>query len=352
MLIEFLKEDDYAKWNKFVALSEYGTIFHTIEWKAVIEKTFGYKSLYIVFKNKNGEIVGIFPSFIAKKLFSTIIISQPFSEYGGPIVQQDFEKEAYRYIFNFCKQKIDNNDIRYVEIKTPPDKDYVFLEQLGFTKILKSFDFFLLVKNMDFHDDIWLRLRSKTRIRNSVQKAIKSGVKIIKSNDIDAFYQLYLNSIARLGSLPWPKRFFREVQKSIPSSRFLLACREDNPIAAMMTLPYKERDLAVVLAYNHKHQQYRASDLLYSNEIQYAADNKFKVIDLGRTRPNSSYEHYKRKWGAQKADLYSYIYPSGAAGEIDPYKLYSQFSFWTKHNALWKTFIKTNIGQNLIRKFP
>jgi len=352
MLVELFKESDSANWNKFVKLSEYGTIFHTIEWKTIIEETFGYESLYLVFKNNLGRVVGIFPSFIVRKFFDVAIISQPFSEYGGPIIQPAFEKEAYQYILDFCKHKISDQNIKYIEIKTSPGKNYTFLEQLEFIKTSRALDFFLPIDNLNFHNDIWLKLKARTRIRNSVRKAVKSGVKIIKSDDINTFYQLYLNSIVRLGSLPWPKKFFKKIQNYIPLARFLLAYQGDNVIAAMMTLPYKRRDLTVVLAYDYKYQQYRASDLLYSNEIQYAADNQFEVIDLGRTRPNSTYERYKKKWGAQKVNLDSYVYPPLMAKKVNPYGLYLRFSFLTKHNLLWKIFIKTNLGQNLIKRFP
>ena len=117
-----------------------------------------------------------------------------------------------------------------------------------------------------------------------------------------------------------------------------------------MSFPYNKRDLMVGLVSDEKYQEYRANDLLYNEQIEYATKNNFEIVDFGRTRPDSPYERYKKKWGAKKADIYSYVYPASASEGLNPYKYYLMFSKITK-KVPW-IFTRTCIGPYLAKKFP
>ena len=349
--VQQLDKNDYNRWNDFLKTHKNATIFHTIEWKNVLEETFGYKPEYLVVKNSEGKIVGISPAFSVKTLFGKVIVSQPFFEYGGPIVERGFEG-AYKEILTFYKDKVKNERIKYVEIRVLPGGENEHFDNTGFIKQFKAYDFYIDVKGKDFEKDIWLGLYTKkSRVRNSVKKAIKSGVRVVEDDDIDIYYGLYIKTISKLGSPPYPKTLFENIKKYAGSSvRFTYAYLKEVPIAAMMSFPYNNRDLMVGLVSDEKYQEYRANDLLYNEQIEYATKNKFEIVDLGRTRPDSSYERYKKKWGATRVDLYSYVYPPSASEGVDPYRYYLMFSKITK-KVPW-IFTRTGIGPYLVKKFP
>ena len=170
---------------------------------------------------------------------------------------------------------------------------------------------------------------------------------------MDLYYDLYLKTIEKLGSIPFPKLLFKNIKKYLnPFVKFNFAYLKGKPISALMSFCYNKRDLMVGLVSDYSYQQYRANDLLYCQEIKYATENKFDIIDFGRTQPDSSYERYKKKWGATKYGLYSYVYPSSKIKSINPYQTYSLFSSITKKNILWRIVTRTKIGECLIRKFP
>ena len=349
--VQPLRGGDYEEWNKFAKVHKNATIFHTMEWKNVLEETFGYKPEYLVVKNSEGEIVGISPAFSVKTLFGKVIVSQPFFEYGGPIIDRGFEA-AYEEILNFYGDKVENERIKYVEIKVLPDGGNEHFDKTGFVKQFKAYGFYIDVKGKDFEKDIWLGLYTKkSRVRNSVKKAINSGVRVVEDDDIDIYYELYIKTISKLGSPPYPKALFENIKKYAGSSvRFTYAYLKEMPIAAMMSFPYNNRDLMVSLVSDENYQEYRANDLLYNEQIEYATKNGFEIIDLGRTRPDSPYERYKKKWGATKIDLYSYVYPPSASEGVNPYKYYLMVSRITK-KVPW-IFTKTGIGPYLVKKFP
>ena len=351
--VQQLDRSDYNGWNNFLKTHRNATIFHTTEWKKVLEETFGYKPEYLIVKDFEGRIVGISPAFSVKTLFGKVIVSQPFFEYGGPLVESGFE-EAYKEILNFYKDKVENERIKYVELRILPigEKEHAYFDKTGFVKQFKAYDFYIDVKGKDFEKDIWLGLYTKkSRVRNSVKKAIKSGVRVVEDDDINVYYELYIKTIAKLGSPPYPEALFKNIKMYVKSSvRFTYAYLKETPIAAMMSFPYNNRDLMVGLVSDETYQKYRANDLLYNEQIEYATKNKFEIVDLGRTRPDSPYEQYKKKWGATKVDLYSYVYPPSASEGVNPYKSYLLFSKITK-KVPW-IFTKTGIGPYLVKKFP
>ena len=347
--VQRLRRRDYEEWTKFVNVHKNTTIFHTIEWKKVLEETFGYKSEYLVVKNFEGEIVGISPAFSVKTLFGKVIVSQPFFEYGGPIVERGFE-EAYKAILSFYKDKVKNERIKHAEIRVLPDGENERFDGTGFVKQFKAYGFYIDVKGKDFEKDIWLGLFNN-KVRNSIRKGTKSGLEIVEESDIDAYYDLYLNTMARLGTPPYPKTFFMNIKKYAKSLvRFTFAYLEDVPIAGLWTLFYNNRASIVGNVSYSEYLKYNANDLLYNEQIKYATKNKFEIIDLGRTRPDSLYERYKKKWGATKVDLHSYVYPPSASESVNPYKQYLLFSKITK-KVPW-IFTRTGIGPYLVKKFP
>ncbi|CAD6492121.1 MAG: Acetyltransferase (GNAT) domain protein [Candidatus Argoarchaeum ethanivorans] len=349
--VQPLRREDYEEWNKFAKVHKNATIFHTIEWKKVLEETFGYKPAYLVTKNSEGEIVGISPAFSVKTLFGNVIVSQPFFEYGGPIIERGFG-EAYKEVLDFYGDKVENERIKYVEIKVLPDGENEHFGKTGFVKQFKAYGFYIDVKGKNFEKDIWLGLYTKkSRVRNSVKKAMKSGVMVVEDDDIDIYYELYIKTIAKLGSPPYPKTLFENIKKYADSSvRFTYAYLKETPIAAMMSFPYNNRDLMVSLVSDENYQECRANDLLYNEQIEYATKNGFEIVDFGRTRPDSPYERYKKKWGATKIDLYSYVYPPSTSEGVNPYKYYLMVSRITK-KVPW-IFTKTGIGPYLVKKFP
>jgi predicted N-acyltransferase len=346
-----MSDSDNCDWNAFVEIHEDSTIFHTLEWKKVIEETFNFQSIYLLIKDTKNELVGISPSYLANTLLGKVIVSQPFFEYGGPLINDGFEG-AYKYILEFYKTLVDTKKAKYVELRLLPGKVLYQQDEVNFAKQLKAYDFYIDIKGKDFEKDIWHGLYTKkSRVRNSVGKAVRSGLTVTESRDIDIYYQLYRTTVERLGSPPYPKTLFDNIEKYLGSSvRFTFTYLEKMPIAAMMSFPYKKRDLMVGLVSDETYQEYRANDLLYNEQIEYATKNGFDIVDFGRTRPDSYYERYKRKWGATRCDLYSYVYPPAAGKDVNPYTYYLMFSEITK-KIPW-ILTRTGIGSYIIKQFP
>jgi len=348
-IISSLSGDNHPEWSDFVDSNDNATIFHTLQWKEAIENTFGYKPIYLLIKDQENRLIGISPSFLVRTLTGKAIISQPFFEYGGPLINNGFE-DAYRDVFKFYKNLIDLKKAKYIELRCLPNLNCV--DDAMFIRQFKAYDFYIDIEGKDFEKDIWFGLYTKkSRVRNSVGKARDFGLKVVESRDIDEYYRLYKITVERLGSPPYSKSLFKNIEKFLGNmARFTFAYFEGRPISAMMSFLFNKRDLMVGLVSDEAYQEYRANDLLYNEQIEYATRNGFNIVDFGRTRPDSDYERYKKKWGASKCDLVSYVYPSSAAESVNPYKFYLSASKITTKMPWILT--RTGIGSHMIKYFP
>lgn len=339
---------EYEKdWEDFVNNHKDSTIFHSLGWKKVMEQTFGFKPEYLVVKDSDNKLVGVSPAFYVKTFFGKVIISQPFFEYGGPIVDIGFE-EAYLDIFNFYKNKCLKERLNYIELKALPNDDNPFFDKVGYIKHFKAYDYFIDIKGKNFEKDIWLGLYDN-KVRNSIRKGIKSKVRIVQEENITVYYGLYLKTMMKLGSPPYPKNLFENIKEYVGGRiRFTFAYIEEIPIAAMFSFIYNGRISIVGNVSDSDYKNINANDLLYNEQIENAIKNKFNIIDFGRTRPNSDYERYKRKWGATRKEMFSYIYPPSSGKNANPYKYYDLFSRFTKKMP----WILTKFGPYVSGKFP
>jgi lipid II:glycine glycyltransferase (peptidoglycan interpeptide bridge formation enzyme) len=213
-------------------------------------------------------------------------------------------------------------------------------------------DYYIDLKGKDFERDIWNKLYTrKSRVRNSVRAAINNGLRVSEGSDIDTYYDLYLKTVSRLGSPPYPRSLFDNIVKYVkPHVRFTFAYLDNRPVASLMSFPKNERHLLVGLVSEPGLMDLHANDLLYNEEIKYAADNHYSIVDFGRTRPNSSYERFKSKWGATRAEMCSYVFPATTKEDINPYKYYLLFSGITK-KVPW-LLTRTRLGPYIVSKFP
>ena len=92
--IELLGENNQSLYQEFAL--KYGTVFHSLEWKKVIE-SYGQEQLYLVLK-KNNSILGIFPlhfihnSFLRKKFMCSLA----FSDDAGIIISPSIKNKEER----------------------------------------------------------------------------------------------------------------------------------------------------------------------------------------------------------------------------------------------------------------
>jgi len=339
--VEELNEYDFEKWNKFVYAHKELTIFHTIEWKRLLEKTFNFESKYFVVKNSEGEIVGISPAFKVKKFLKKIIISMPFFEYGGPFVEKGHEG-IYKDIFNKYKEMVDKGEVSYVKIRSLPEDQSYPIDDI-YNKQVEAHDFYLDIQNKTF-DDIWTDFTKDSGVRTAVKKTLKNGVIIKKDQDFENLYNLIIKKDFKLGNPSFPKIFFENLKNKIINHNIITCYLENKPISSMISLINNNMMILHQMGSDGEYLKKASTEILFVEQIKEAINRGLDIVDFGRSKPNSHHAKFKEKFNTKQRNIYAYYYPKTISE--DRYKY-----LWIE-NILKKTpwiLSKTPLG-NWIRK--
>jgi len=158
---------------------------------------------------------------------------------------------------------------------------------------------------------LWSGLEKKTR--NAVRKAEKSGLKVEDANEnwqLKTYYELYLQTQKRLGSPPHCYKLFENLLDAFSPNgrmRILLAKYESKPIAGMIIFRFKKTIFWWNNVTDTKSRSLNPTNLLLWNTIEWGVENGYDVMDMGRTRKDTTIYHFKSGWGGQETPLHNYV---------------------------------------------
>ncbi len=116
-------------------------------------------------------------------------------------------------------------------------------------------------------EEILADFRKSTRY--SVRTAIKKGVKVEISSDIDTFYQLLENTKERQGFDSYPKDYFQNLLNKT-NCKLFIATHEGDPVATSIIYFFGNTVTFLHAASDHKKKQLNAVSLIIFKSIDYA----------------------------------------------------------------------------------
>lgn len=334
MLRTFLAENsDRKEWDAFINKQKNSSVFHLWGWREVISIYNNERYNLMVKDGKN--IVGVLPLiFIKSLIFGKKIISMPFCEYGGPLINRK-EKEALRLILKQAKKIAKEKNVEYIEFRGVPKEIVKDIEKEGFNPLGKNFTFTLDLT--DGIEKIWNNLE-KGRVRTGVRKAEREGVvlcEVKKEKEMESYYKIWLNTQKRHGtpthSIKLFKTMFREFHPK--NMRVFLAKYEGKDIGGIILFPQGGKVLywsSVVLS---KYRRLDSQTFLVWKAIEWSVKNGYKIFDFGRTRKDTSIYFYKKAFNAKEEPLNDYILFLGKPQELvdpDQFKFKIASKLWSK----------------------
>lgn len=298
-------KSEMEKWDRFVKSHPNGSPFHLSNWLRAIYETYSFKPLLYIYKDGKDGISGVLPCFLINSIFTgRRIVSLPFSDYGGPLLNESLEgNDVLTEII-----KLYGHKIRYIEIRSSMDENCSCFSNNYFKRHVLNLQSDL--------SDIKKGINKKTILYN-IRKAQKQGVEIKEENNqygIDEFYRLNLLTRKKHGVPPQPKKFFLKVFEHIISKGngfIVLANYGSNVLAASLFIKFEKQ---IYYKYNASDPEYlkRASPnhLITWRVIEKGVREGFHSLDFGRTpNDNKGLIRYKEMWGMKGINCcYSY-YP-------------------------------------------
>ena len=305
-MTEIVTNVSKEQWSSFLHRCSSASIYHTQEWKDILQNSFNYKPFYLFAKNDDGDLCGILPLFqIDSRLTGNRLASLPYSYICGAIGDsEDITRILISKSMELCdKLNCDYIDLRFAESSTALSE---FNEDSHYSTYILELS--------DNIDEVWKKL-SKGSVRRGIKTAKKNGVQIRMGktlHDFDVFNKLNQNTARDHGVPAHPFTLFENLYKNVGNGlvNLYIADFDNKAIAGIITLNFKDVIIYGYGASNNDYLKHNPNNLLLWAAIEDGCKNGFKLFDFGRASPeNTGLIQFKKRWGTAEKKVYYYYYP-------------------------------------------
>ncbi len=307
-IIEYT-EDKKVEWEQFLDNSNNGTLFSSQDFFAYHPAN-RFKNRHLMFYKRN-KLVSLFPSAEYDRNGKRFLVSHPGASFGGFVSRtKTGVEEALELVKSLIKYARQNN-YEGIEITRPPWVYYEFPEDhIDFAlfkagAIHRKRELTAVVPIYENIDENLKLLRPTAR--TSMRKAIKKGVEISQSDDIESFYHILEKNLSLRHNVE-PTHSLEELYRlqELIGDRIKLfsAFHQDNMIAGTLLFICNTRTvLAFYISQDYEHQKLRPLNLLFVEIFRWCSDNGFRWLDFGtytlNNVPNLGLARFKESLGAK-----------------------------------------------------
>jgi lipid II:glycine glycyltransferase (peptidoglycan interpeptide bridge formation enzyme) len=318
MYVEMMTKTDVEEYRKFIQTMDNSSIYHTLDWKEIIQDSYGFQPLYIIAKEKDA-IIGSLPLFkVGSFLRGQRLVCIPFSHYVEILAK---DNSAVGEMLTFLKTYFENNSAyKYISIHNSQG----YIRSPAFRRKVSYYSCRLELKNRDLNN-IWDSFDGN--VRKGIRKAEKSGIEVIKGDSLDSykgFYRLIELTRREQGAPVYPFRFIYNLyDKLLPKNmcRLYLALYRREVIAGILMLLYKRY---AIYGYGGSVRgteilKTRPNNLLFWDAIQDCLRERYEVFDFGSTPfSHKGLLQFKKQWGTKLEELsYSFMFRGSEGSIID-----------------------------------
>ena len=299
MNTRIFEQTDTRRWKEFVENNSKTNCYHQIEWKEIIEKSFGHKAYYLYSENENGRITGIAPLVHLKSfMFGSFMVSLPYFNYGGICAD---DEDTYSFLLNESVNLARRKGASHIEFRETSSINNSLQKKQTKVSMTRP-----LPKSSDA---LWTSIGSK--LRSQIKRPEREGMyfKIGREEELNAFYEVFCENMRDLGTPVYSINFFLNVLKTFPSSWICSVYTKGNkPVAAGFLVGFKDTLEIPWASSLRNYNSLSPNMLLYWSCLKFACDSGYKVFDFGRSTPNEGTYKFKEQWGAKPLPLYWYYW--------------------------------------------
>jgi hypothetical protein len=310
-------EGDEESWTRFVADHPRSTIYHSLAWRDLLERSFGYRSWCLrAMDARTGVTIGVLPLYLVKSLSGRRLVAVPFRDRGGLLWT---DAAAFGALVAEAKNIASRVGAVTVQLKTV---DPYPAELIAATGLQERFYWVRsTIPLADFAvQPLWERLGAKRR--SPIRQAQEAGMVCDDAaTDVETWYDLHLQTQQRLGLPPFPLKFFRMLLRTLVprgAAQLLVAKRRGEALAATILLRHRGEVIYGYAASSVEGQRQAAGDFVLFSALESAIAEGRTHLDLGSDAPSQTgLLFFKRRWFAVQAPIpaYSAGRPPGAEAD-------------------------------------
>jgi FemAB-related protein (PEP-CTERM system-associated) len=280
-----------AAWDAYCSRHPAATPYHVGAWGRAVCDALGHEAHYF-YAEDAGRIVGVLPLFLRRsRLFGTNLVSVPAANVGGPLA--DDRDISSRLVLGAIELARERN-VDFLELRgIAPD------DPIAGALVLDAGRYVTVAIDLaDGEANVWGRLSKGTRRR--VRRAQDAGLTVELEGGVDAFYPVYTATVKRLGSPPFSRRFFDELQAGFGDSLQVgLARLESRVVAVDLMITFGGVRYSVFAGSLADSWRLYPNQLLLWTEIRDACERRLRCFDLGRSLTGSASLEFKGTWGGR-----------------------------------------------------
>jgi len=333
---------DPVAWDRYVESHPAAANYHRWCWRQVIEQTFGHEAYYFN-AVKDGALQGILPLFsIRSRLFGNSLVSMPFFSYGGLLTDS---AEAGEALIAKAVELAQRLSIRHIELRRGGQT------HVDWQKITPKIT--MDVEIRPTVDELWNSLSAKVRKR--VRHARKAGFEARWGSieDVGNFYTVFATNMRNLGTPVYPRAWFENMCLRCPRDvRILTLWSNGKPVASAFLIAFRGiLELPWAASLDECRRDF-APLLLYWTMLEWATQNGFQRVDLGRCTPGSGNHAFKRHWTQEERplDWYYWVAPGSSVPQARPENTRYQLAI-----KVWKHLplaMANQLGPRIVRALP
>lgn len=284
---------DAAAWDAYVEASPLASNYHRWRWKELIEDTYGHKTFYLA-AQEDGRICGVLPLVGIKSwLWGRFLVSMPFFSYGGVLADTP---EVGEGLLHEAEKLASEWGAKHIELRQA--------EALNGNWKSSTAKVSMVVPLPETAEKYFGSLAS--RLRNKIRGAQKQGLTAQwgKEELVKDFYRVFSCNMRNLGTPVYPRAWFENfLRVARDSSRILLVWDGKEPVAATFITTYRDQMELPWIASTPAARGKYSTVFLYWTALEWAAQNGFRRVDLGRCTPGSGTHRFKTQWQCEEVPL-------------------------------------------------
>jgi serine/alanine adding enzyme len=269
--------------DNFVQQNPLGKLDYLQGWGAMINSTFDHENFYLAAR-EGGTLLGILPlTQVRSRLFGNRMMSQAFSNYGGPLADCD---EVNARLHSRSVELAKEHDCKTIEFRG--------VEPVDSETPMSSDKISMYLPLTEDPDRLWKSFDCK--FRNQVRKAEKSGMEVIARGVelLEAFYQVWAKRMHELGTPCFPRKLFRNIYTAFPqNAKFFIVRLKDFCVGGAFTYSFKILAQIRWAAIDSKYRNLCANNLLFWSVMRHYCLSGAQVFDFGRTTVGSTQFQFK-----------------------------------------------------------
>jgi CelD/BcsL family acetyltransferase involved in cellulose biosynthesis len=287
-------------WFALVEKHPRASVFHTPDWLAALQRTYGYEPMALTTSPPGRELAnGVVFCRVSSWLTGHRIVSLPFSDHCDPLVDEPAEIGCILAALHGMSK---DYRLKYIELRplesgvgpVPP-----FRESATFC-----------LHRLDLHPSVDEIFRGLHRdcVRRKIRRAEREGLTYLAGRSdlvLKKFYRLVVLTRRRQLLPPQPLAWFRNLIACMGDKlKMHVASKDGQPVAGILTLAYKSTLVYKYGCSDRRFSNLGGAQLLLWKAIQDAKSNGLREVDLGRSDwSDHGLINFKDRWGAAQSTL-------------------------------------------------